>query len=177
MGSGDNDIRHSEVWTGVSRDRYSKASAKWLDRAPISPPSDSGTAQRLPAALLLSQHHNFFLPSQHPGVAAALGRLAAKYAMPARMWRHSIHSFVGLLRDCVPWAPGLSVLGISYGMTMVDIKSLIHTSLQAQRSVPTTGRLYHHLAILPRPNGFPQLFTIPHRKFFLAPQHPDAVRV
>ncbi|KAI7908973.1 hypothetical protein M0657_011661 [Pyricularia oryzae] len=42
---------------------------------------------------LLHEHHDVFLASQHPSASPALRRLAAKYAMPARMWRHGIHSF------------------------------------------------------------------------------------
>jgi hypothetical protein len=41
---------------------------------------------------LLHEHHDFFLASQHPSASVALRRLASKYAMPARMWRHGIHS-------------------------------------------------------------------------------------
>jgi hypothetical protein len=41
---------------------------------------------------LLHEHHDFFLASQHPSASATLRRLASKYAMPARMWRHGIHS-------------------------------------------------------------------------------------
>jgi hypothetical protein len=41
---------------------------------------------------LLHEHHDFFLASQHPSASGALRRLATKYAMPARMWRHGIHS-------------------------------------------------------------------------------------
>ncbi|KAK4220472.1 hypothetical protein QBC38DRAFT_321844, partial [Podospora fimiseda] len=32
----------------------------------------------------------------------SLRRLASKYAMPARMWRHGIHSFLELLRHRLP---------------------------------------------------------------------------
>ena len=41
---------------------------------------------------LLYEHHDIFLASQHPSSSPALKRLATKYAMPARMWRHGIHS-------------------------------------------------------------------------------------
>ena len=41
---------------------------------------------------LLREHHDFFLASQHPSASPALRRLATKYAKPARMWRHGIHS-------------------------------------------------------------------------------------
>lgn len=45
---------------------------------------------------------DFFLASQHPSASPALRRLACKYAMPARMWRHGIHSFLELLRHRLP---------------------------------------------------------------------------
>jgi len=47
---------------------------------------------------LLYEHYDFFLASQHPSASPALRRLATKYAMPSRMWRHGIHSFLELLR-------------------------------------------------------------------------------
>jgi hypothetical protein len=43
---------------------------------------------------LLHEHHDFFLASQHPSASPALTKLAEKYSMPARMWRHGIHSFL-----------------------------------------------------------------------------------
>ncbi|KAI9852186.1 MAG: hypothetical protein M1824_002067 [Vezdaea acicularis] len=51
---------------------------------------------------LLHEHHDFFLASQHPSASPSLRRLAGKYAMPARMWRHGIHSFLELLRHRLP---------------------------------------------------------------------------
>lgn len=51
---------------------------------------------------LLHEHHDFFLASQHPSATFALRRLASKYAMPARMWRHGIHTFLELLRHRLP---------------------------------------------------------------------------
>ena len=51
---------------------------------------------------LLHEHHDFFLASQHPSASTALSRLAAKYSMPARMWRHGIHSFLEVLRHMLP---------------------------------------------------------------------------
>ncbi|OAP54120.1 hypothetical protein AYL99_11655 [Fonsecaea erecta] len=53
---------------------------------------------------LLHEHHDFFLASQHPKASAALQRLPTKYAMPARMWRHGIHSFLELLRHRLPYS-------------------------------------------------------------------------
>ncbi|KAI1772804.1 hypothetical protein F4818DRAFT_125222 [Hypoxylon cercidicola] len=39
---------------------------------------------------LLLENHDFFLASQHPSASQALRRLASKYAMPARLWRHGV---------------------------------------------------------------------------------------
>ncbi|KAH8122743.1 hypothetical protein LI328DRAFT_170258 [Trichoderma asperelloides] len=52
---------------------------------------------------LLHEHHDFFLASQHPTANPALRGPAAKYAMPARMWRHGIHTFLELLRHSMPY--------------------------------------------------------------------------
>ncbi len=54
---------------------------------------------------LLQEHHDFFLASQHPSASMALKRLANKYAMPARMWRHGIHSVLELLPHRLPYFP------------------------------------------------------------------------
>jgi hypothetical protein len=50
---------------------------------------------------LLHEYHDFFLASQHPSSSPALPRLATKYAMPVRMWRHGIQS-LELLRHRLP---------------------------------------------------------------------------
>jgi hypothetical protein len=51
---------------------------------------------------LLHERHDFFLASQLPSTTPAVRRLAIKYAMPARLWRHGIHSFLELLRNRLP---------------------------------------------------------------------------
>lgn len=51
---------------------------------------------------LLHEHHDFFLASQHPSASPALKGLARKHAMPARMWRHGVHSFLEVLRKRHP---------------------------------------------------------------------------
>ncbi|MCJ1250116.1 hypothetical protein MMC30_007342 [Trapelia coarctata] len=51
---------------------------------------------------LLHEHHDFFLASGHPSASPALSRLAAKYSMPARLWRHGIHAFLEVLRHRLP---------------------------------------------------------------------------
>jgi hypothetical protein len=145
---------------------------------------------------LLHEHHDFFLASQHPSASPALRRLAAKYAMPARMWRHGIHSFLELLRHRLPasldhmltfiymaysmmallfetvpafedtWIECLGDLG-RYRMAIEDddirdreVWTAVsrHWYSRASDKAPTTGRLYHHLAILARPNALQQLY-------------------
>ena len=51
---------------------------------------------------LLHEHHDFFLASQHPSASPALSKLASKYSMPARMWRHGIHAFLEVLHHRLP---------------------------------------------------------------------------
>ncbi|KAI4128089.1 MAG: hypothetical protein LQ347_004316 [Umbilicaria vellea] len=51
---------------------------------------------------LLSEHHDFFLASGYLSTNANLSKLAAKYSMPARMWRHGIHAFLEVLRHHLP---------------------------------------------------------------------------
>ncbi|KAK1844264.1 telomerase-binding protein EST1A protein [Colletotrichum chrysophilum] len=145
---------------------------------------------------LLHEHHDFFLASQHPSASPALRRLASKYAMPARMWRHGIHSFLELLRHRLPaslehmlnfiylaysmmallyetvptfedaWIECLGDLG-RYRMAIEDddlndrevwTSVSRHWYSKASDKAPATGRLYHHLAILARPNALRQLF-------------------
>ncbi|OIW33054.1 hypothetical protein CONLIGDRAFT_162006 [Coniochaeta ligniaria NRRL 30616] len=145
---------------------------------------------------LLHEHHDFFLASQHPSASPALRRLASQYAMPARMWRHGIHSFLELLRKRLPaslehmlafiylaysmmallyetvpafedtWIECLGDLG-RYRMAIEDddlrdreVWTAISRAWYSKSSEksPTTGRLYHHLAILARPNNLQQLF-------------------
>lgn len=145
---------------------------------------------------LLHEHHDFFLASQHPSASPALRRLAAKYSMPARMWKHGIHSFLELLRRQLPesidymlafiylayqmmallyetvpafeetWIECLGDLG-RYRMAVEDedvrdretwaAVARSWYSKAADRN-PTVGRLYHHLAILARPNALQQLY-------------------
>ena len=144
---------------------------------------------------LLHEHHDFFLASQHPSASPALRRLAAKYTMPARMWKHGIHSFLELLRYRLP--ESLEFM-ISFIYTAYQMMSLLYETVPAFKNTwieclgdlgryrmaiededirdrenwanvsrfwytkaadntPETGRLYHHLAILARPNLLLQL--------------------
>ncbi|EQL01457.1 hypothetical protein OCS_02837 [Ophiocordyceps sinensis CO18] len=145
---------------------------------------------------VLHEHHDFFLASQHPSASDTLRRLASKYAMPARMWRHGIHSFLELLRHKLPGSLEhmLNFIYIAYSMMALlfetvpafedtwieclgdlgryrmaieddDIRdretwtgvSRYWYSKASDKS-PTTGRLYHHLAILSRPSALQQLY-------------------
>ena len=145
---------------------------------------------------LLHEHHDFFLASQHPSATPGIRNLADKYAMPARLWRHGIHSFLELLRNRLPesldhmlafiylaynmmtllfetvpafegtWIECLGDLG-RYRMAIEDddirdrevwTQVARQWYLKASDRSPETGRLYHHLAILARPNILQQLF-------------------
>ncbi|KAL2049789.1 hypothetical protein ABVK25_009884 [Lepraria finkii] len=68
---------------------------------------------------LLHERHDFFLASQHPSASPALSRIAAKYGMPARMWRHGIHAFLEVLRHRLPESLEhmLAFIYIAYTMT------------------------------------------------------------
>jgi len=70
---------------------------------------------------LLHEHHDFFLSSQHPATTPNLSRLAFKYSMPARMWRHGIHSSLEILRHRLPESLEhmLYFIYISYSMVAV----------------------------------------------------------
>lgn len=69
---------------------------------PLHEHHDFFLASQHPSANPLHEHHDFFLGSRHPSANPSLRRLASKYAMPARMWRHGIHSFLELLRIRLP---------------------------------------------------------------------------
>lgn len=144
---------------------------------------------------LLHEHHDFFLASQHPYASAQMKGLASKYSLPARMWRHGIHTYLELLRHRLPKSREhmLSYIYLSYDMiallyetvpsyketwmeclgdlgryrmaiennNMQDREIWTEVSRQwyekASDLSPSTGRLYHHLAILGRPNWLQQL--------------------
>lgn len=74
---------------------------------------------------LLHEHHDFFLASQHPSASPSLRRLALKYAMPARMWRHGIHSFLELLRHRLPYSLEHMLTFIYLAYSMMALRKLI----------------------------------------------------
>jgi len=75
---------------------------------------------------LLHEHHDFFLASQHPSASPVLKKLAEKYAMPARMWRYGIHSFLELLRHRLPDSleHTLTFLYLAYSMMTLLLESV-----------------------------------------------------
>ncbi|KAJ5182848.1 DNA/RNA-binding domain E.t1.c1-type [Penicillium capsulatum] len=75
---------------------------------------------------LLYEHHDFFLASQHPSASPVLKRLADKYAMPARMWRYGIHSFLELLRQRLPESLDymLNFINLAYSMMTLLLESV-----------------------------------------------------
>ncbi len=48
--------------------------------------------------ILLYEDPDFLMATQHPSGTPAIRGLATEYYMPARMWRHGIHSFLEVLR-------------------------------------------------------------------------------
>ncbi|KAL8329144.1 hypothetical protein RB597_004738 [Gaeumannomyces tritici] len=169
-----------------------------LDDNPDSPRLTNGQWQALfnLHQALLHEHHDFFLASQHPYAGPALHRLASKYDMPARIWRHGIHSFLELLRNRPPESMEymLSFIYLAYNITALLYEAVpafedtwseclgdlsryimavkdndiydrnVWTAVsrswysKASDKAPTTGRLYHHFAILARPDVTAQLF-------------------
>ncbi|KAF2765122.1 hypothetical protein EJ03DRAFT_331249 [Teratosphaeria nubilosa] len=67
---------------------------------------------------LLYEHHDFLMATQHPSASEALRGLAAKYSMPARMWKHGIHAFLEVLRHRRPESQDhmLGFIYLSYQM-------------------------------------------------------------
>ncbi|EMC97267.1 hypothetical protein BAUCODRAFT_575151 [Baudoinia panamericana UAMH 10762] len=51
---------------------------------------------------LMYEHHDFCMATRHPSATPSLRGLPIKYAMPARMWKHAIHTFLELLRHRRP---------------------------------------------------------------------------
>lgn len=75
---------------------------------------------------LLHEHHDFFLATQHPSASPSLKNLPQKYSMPARMWKHGIHSFLEILRQRLPDSLEhmLSFIYLSYSMMTLLVESV-----------------------------------------------------
>lgn len=52
--------------------------------------------------VLLNEHHDFFLNSEHPEGYSVRQRYVINYAMPARLWRYGVHALLEQLRQRLP---------------------------------------------------------------------------
>ncbi|PLB53706.1 hypothetical protein P170DRAFT_441984 [Aspergillus steynii IBT 23096] len=89
-------------------------------------PSDKWHAMLTVHRILLQEHHDFFMASQHPSSIPALRRISEKYAMPARMWRYGIHAFLEFLRRRLPESlePMLTFIYYAYSMMTLFLETV-----------------------------------------------------
>ena len=90
---------------------------------------------------LLHEHHDFLLVCHHPSGSRALSELATKYSMPARFWRHGIHTFLEVLRHILPesFEYMLTFIYIAYSM----IALLYETTTEFQDTwIECLGRMF-----------------------------------
>ncbi|KAL8940326.1 MAG: hypothetical protein Q9211_002339 [Gyalolechia sp. 1 TL-2023] len=112
-----------------------KHSAAALERDPVRKAPLGNEQWQAMIALhktLLHEHHDFFLASQHPSASPAISKLPGKYSMPARMWRHGIHSFLEVLRHQLPASSDymLAFIYIAYSMM-----ALLYESVSAYEEI------------------------------------------
>ncbi|KAK1144534.1 hypothetical protein N8T08_005407 [Aspergillus melleus] len=76
--------------------------------------------------MLLQEHHDFFMASQHPSSLPSFRRISEKYAMPARMWRYGIHTFLEFLRRRLPESlePMLTFIYYAYSMMTLFLETV-----------------------------------------------------
>jgi len=77
---------------------------------------------------LLNEHCDFFSSSYHPVTKGhGFRELPARYAMPARMWRHGIQTFLELLRHRLPESLEhmLSFIYDSYSITALLLETVL----------------------------------------------------
>lgn len=89
-------------------------------------PTDKWHSMLTVHRILLQEHHDFFMASQHPSSIPALRRISEKYAMPARMWRYGIHSFLEFLRRRLPESlePMLTFIYYAYSMMTLFLETV-----------------------------------------------------
>jgi hypothetical protein len=133
---------------------------------------------------LLHEHHDFFFSAmQHPYASSTLWRIASNHSTLARMWKYGIHCFLELLRFRFR-LPDFSEFMNSIICTVYQMMFIIYETVPASEDMiddenfsrrktwagiprfwylktadrlADVGRLYHHLAILGRPNALKQL--------------------
>ncbi|KAL6359144.1 hypothetical protein LRP88_07361 [Fusarium phalaenopsidis] len=75
---------------------------------------------------LLGEYLDFFLAIHDPLVGRAMRQLVSKYAMPARVWRHGIHSLLELMRqhlsDSLEYL--LGYLNFAFGMVALFYETI-----------------------------------------------------
>ncbi|KAK3645807.1 hypothetical protein LTR22_014575 [Elasticomyces elasticus] len=71
--------------------------------------------------ILLYEHHDFLMATQHPSPTAALKALPTKYSMPARMWKHGIHAFLEVLRHRRPSSEDYMLFFINLAYQMMAL--------------------------------------------------------
>ncbi|KAJ3577167.1 hypothetical protein NPX13_g3404 [Xylaria arbuscula] len=115
---------------------------------------------------LLHEYHDFFLASQRPCASIALKRLASKYAMPARMWRHGIHSFLELLRHRLPGSLEhmLTFIYLAYSMMALLYETVPAFEDTWIECLGDLGRLFPHYP------GCPILYNMASRPTAIHPQ-------
>ncbi|KAK2595518.1 hypothetical protein QQS21_006746 [Conoideocrella luteorostrata] len=87
---------------------------------------------------LLHEHHDYLLASRHPSASDALARAASENAMPVRLWRHGIRSFLILLWHRLPES-------IEYILTFTNIAYTTVTMLY--ESVPAFEAIWVKILI------------------------------
>jgi hypothetical protein len=94
----DRSLDDPKLYKKVGNEYYLRFEDRWI-------PSLNGEYWAALVALhraLLHEQHDFFLASQHPRASPALRRLASKYVLPTRMWRHGIRAFLEVLLRRLP---------------------------------------------------------------------------
>ncbi|KAF8545284.1 hypothetical protein BDD12DRAFT_785789 [Trichophaea hybrida] len=96
---------------------------------------------------LLHEHHDFFLASQHPSASPSLKSLPHKYAMPGRMWRHGIQSFLELLRHRLPHSLEHMITFIYLAYSMM---ALLYETVSAFEDIwiECLGDLAHYRSVI-----------------------------
>lgn len=89
---------------------------------------------------LLHELHDFSLASQHPSPTPGLTQSTAKFWMPARLWRHGIHSFLEILRRGLsdPLDDILKFIYIAYSMVAllyINVTALRYTWIRCLRDL------------------------------------------
>ncbi|KUI64505.1 hypothetical protein VM1G_00671 [Cytospora mali] len=91
-------LHDKSLYKKVGNEHYMRVDDIWI-------PSLTGKQYRALIelhSLLMDEHYDFFICSQHYKASPALRNLAKKYAMSARLWKHGMHAFLELLRHRLP---------------------------------------------------------------------------